>query len=296
MTAAPDEHPRPHPRPHPAISPEEVIRQGSKSFALASFFLPRSTRHDALRLYQWCRNCDDRIDEAPDRSAALRGLQEIECATDANSPFSPPAWVDPAHRAEFLAGFRMDLEDTRYATVSELEQYCFRVAGVVGLMMCPVIGADPIRAPAPAAALGKAMQLTNIARDIQADARIGRVYIPADLMPGLGAHDLARELAHEPERALPAVRSLLRLADRWYDEGFRGIAFLPLRTAVAIAFAGKLYQQIGHELLKTAASDPKTAFRNRTVVPTTRKILLFIPALLLVVKVKIASLRARGPR
>jgi phytoene synthase len=275
------------------ISPERAIRQGSRSFALASLFLPPSTRKDALLLYRWCRTCDDLIDEAPDSASALRSLERIESASpDADSILRTPTWVEPGHRSEFLTGFRMDLANTRYAAISDLELYCFRVAGVVGLMMCPVIGADPVRAPLHASSLGKAMQLTNIARDIQADAKMGRVYVPNELLPRIQAEDLARE----PERALPAVRHLLELADRWYEEGLQGVAFLPFRTAFAIAIAGMVYREIGHELLKTAKKDPKQAFRRRTIVSTARKLSLLIPALLLVLRVKTASLLERGPR
>ena len=260
------------------------MQQGSRSFALASLFLPPKSRDPAYRLYQWCRRCDDRIDEARDPEAAARELELLE--RDAGAP----TWVSPEHQAEFVAGLRMDVQHTRPASFAELELYCFRVAGVVGLMMCPLIGAKSERALAHASALGKAMQLTNIARDIQADARMGRIYLPSGMLPEVDAELLARE----PERALPAVRVLLAQADHWYHEGLLGLAWLPLRAALAIAVAGCVYQRIGHQLLEAALRDPAYAFRRRTVVPGLGKLRAVVAAVGCVLRVKLGHrLRAR---
>jgi phytoene synthase len=181
----------------------------------------------------------------------------------------------------------MDVEGFHYQTLADLELYCYRVAGVVGLMMCPVLGADPARAPAPAAALGRAMQLTNIARDVQADAQMGRMYLPEELLPSSSVE----ALACEPERALPAIKVLLHLADRWYQEGMEGIRFLPLRTAFAIAVAGKVYQAIGRKLLRDARGSPAAAFRRRTIVSVPEKLIAVLDAVLLVVRIHLLTPR-----
>jgi phytoene synthase len=252
-----------------AQSPGQAIRQGSRSFALASLFLSPGSRIRAHELYQWCRECDDLIDEATSRSDLARRISLLE-------QVRAPGWVDPAHVRELIAGFKMDAAGTRYQTLGELELYCFRVAGVVGLMMCPLIGADPVRGPAPAQALGKAMQLTNIARDVQADAQIERVYVPGDFLPG-NSFPSAR-LADEPELALPGVVRLLEIADRWYEEGLDGLRWLPLRSAFAIAVAARVYQKIGHLLLARARRSPAWAFRQRTVVSRAAKLAAVLEA------------------
>jgi phytoene synthase len=267
------------------LSPEQAIRQGSRSFALASIFLPASSREQAYLLYQWCRNSDDLIDEAPDLPTARQRLALLENPDESQQHLKPPSWVEPRHRDDFLAGLRMDVDKCRYESLTDLELYCYRVAGVVGLMMCPVIGADPEKAPAHAAALGKAMQLTNIARDIQTDARMGRVYVPEQLLPDASAP----KLAQEPELALPAVTTLLSVADQWYEEGLKGIRFLPMKTAFAIAVAGKVYQAIGHKLLRKAARNPAAAWRHRTVVSWPEKLLAVVTAGLLVIQVKFSG-------
>lgn len=250
------------------------MQQGSRSFALASFFLPSESRDKAYLLYQWCRQCDDQIDEAPNLELARSALLRLERESGA------PDWVSEVHQAEFLAGLRMDVEHRQPGSLAELELYCFRVAGVVGLMMCPLLGVQSDRALPHASALGKAMQLTNIARDIQTDARMGRVYLPMDLLAVVDAD----ELAHQPEKALAAVTTLLEQAECWYAEGFAGLEWLPVRTGFAIAVAGLVYRRIGHQLLKAAKADPVGAFRTRTVVPFWQKLLLLPVALGLVLK------------
>lgn len=260
------------------LTPDQAIRQGSKSFALASLFLPVENRTRVRILYQWCRTCDDLIDEARDSDDLKRRLEMV-------LKLSPPEWVNPVHARELIEGFKMDAEGALFRGFSDLELYCFRVAGVVGLMMCPLIGADPARADGAASALGKAMQLTNICRDIQTDAKMGRVYLPSDLwLDCLGRSAVpARELSSEPELAYPVVKRLLQVADSWYQMGFEGLRFLPLRCAFAIAVAGLLYQGIGKTLLRDAANDPKRAFRKRTVVSKFEKSILVFRAIFLVI-------------
>lgn len=273
------------------MTPGQAIRQGSKSFALASLFLPSASRQRALILYQWCRNCDDAIDEAPDAESARLQLSRMEDRDLAGATLAGPEWLDDWQRSEFIAGMRMDVEGRSYEHIEDLEQYCFRVAGVIGLMMCPLLGAHPEMAPPHAVSLGCAMQLTNIARDVQADARLGRVYIPQKLLPNL-IDDQANSLCAHPELAHAAVRILLSRADELYENGFHGLAWLPWRVAFAIAVAGKVYQRIGHKLLRTAAVNPCRAFGNRTVVSLPGKLSAVASAGLLVLKIKIIRSRS----
>jgi phytoene synthase len=266
------------------VSPSQAINQGSKSFALASIFLPEFCRERVFQLYQWCRRCDDAIDEAPDAQSARSRLSRMEDRKSSGPLLSGPEWIDDWQRSEFIAGMRMDVENARYETIKDLEQYCFRVAGVVGLMMCPLLGAHPQMAAPHAVALGSAMQLTNIARDVQADARLGRIYIPQDLLLQVVEPDA---LSVYPELAYPAIVGLLKRADELYEYGLAGIEWLPWRVAFAIAIAGKVYQRIGHKLLRAATNNPQHAFRRRTVVSKLGKIVAVTHGIWLVIKIKI---------
>src|SRR5690606_25988910 len=180
----------------------QSINVGSKSFAAAARLFDERTRQSAVMLYAWCRHCDDVIDGQVlgqgqlegDRSSGeerLAMLVELTERAYAGELMPAPAFaafqqvvqrhgIPPKYPLEHLAGFRMDVQGYRYQTLDDTLLYCYRVAGVVGLMMAQVMGAESEATLDRACDLGLAFQLTNIARDIVEDAQIGRVYLPAD--------------------------------------------------------------------------------------------------------------------
>jgi|GEM_PF-272538 len=287
-----------------SASAEDLIRQGSKSFSLASVFLPAQTKPDVLLLYAFCRTCDDEIDESgPDSGfAALLKLQELTF----ESPSGPHSWIfegiqallrsrtlRPEYIEELFEGFRMDLEHRGYPSLADLELYCFRVAGVVGLMMCPLIGVVNPAARDAAVNLGIAMQLTNICRDIQADAKIGRVYVPLDLLGGGTVQDWSEKLSVLPELAHESALRLLARADELYSSGNRGLVDLPFRSALAIACASALYGRIGLQLLKNHRIMGEGAFRQRTVVPGFLKVRAMIEGILRAIQSRFEKKKTR---
>jgi phytoene synthase len=181
----------------------EMIRVGSKSFSLASKLLPRGAREGAWLLYAWCRHCDDEIDEAPTREERARRLADLRRRTElayrdeltaeeraellahpifvAFRQVARSCGIPRFYALELLEGMAMDLNHRPYGDERELRLYCYRVAGVVGLMMSHVMGLSDERALRHASDLGSAMQLTNIARDVLDDAAGAR-----PRRPGLG--------------------------------------------------------------------------------------------------------------
>lgn len=265
-----------------------TLARGSKSFALAGRLLPRAARADAAALYAWCRRVDDAIDDVP-AAAQPAALASLGAELDALERGQVPAdltlralaevvaerHLPLAYPRELLDGMAMDVAGTRYLTVDELLLYCHRVAGVVGLMMAHVLGVSDAGAVRPAAHLGLAMQLTNICRDVDEDWRLGRLYLPADLLARAGAGELpAPGTAPIPASAHPAIRrvvaELLALADGFYRSGARGTRALPARAALAILGARHIYAAIGGGLARRG-HDP---LRGRVVVSTGRKLLL----------------------
>lgn len=186
----------------------QAINVGSKSFAAAAKLFDERTRQSAVMLYAWCRHCDDVIDGqtlghgqlAGDRNSGEARLAELVDLTErayAGEAMSDPAFaafqqvvqrhqIPKRYPLEHLAGFRMDVQDYRYQTLDDTLLYCYRVAGVVGLMMARVMGAEAEPTLERACDLGLAFQLTNIARDIVEDAQIGRVYLPAEWLAEVG--------------------------------------------------------------------------------------------------------------
>jgi 15-cis-phytoene synthase len=187
-----------------------VTRAHAKSFYFASVALFGARRKAAFALYAFCRRLDDLVDgdDAGPTAAlaerltlardAVRSLYATGEAQAARAlPLHPAelaAFADTVRRygipeepfQELLSGLEMDLTRTRYQSFEELKLYCHRVAGVVGLMMTPVLGLRDARALPYAADLGIAMQLTNILRDVREDLGRGRLYLPADELAAFG--------------------------------------------------------------------------------------------------------------
>jgi phytoene synthase len=249
----------------------QSIRVGSKSFAAAARLFKPATRESAVMLYAWCRHCDDVVDGQQlghnqaqgDRSDGLVRLAELEYATRracagepcANPVFSGLAEVVCRHGIpqfyplEHLAGFRMDVENQRYLSLDDTLQYCWRVAGVVGVMMAMVMGTRNPDTLDRACDLGMAFQLTNIARDVVEDAVIGRVYLPAEWLKKEGILTPGELLDPQHREALGRVAAqLVDAADPYYRSAVAGIGELPLRSAWSIATARGVYREIGRKV------------------------------------------------
>ncbi|HDZ56912.1 MAG TPA: phytoene/squalene synthase family protein [Pseudomonas xinjiangensis] len=245
----------------------QTIEVGSKSFAAAAKLFDPQTRRSAVMLYAWCRYCDDVVDGQHlgfgqtngSGGASQARLAELENAT--LSAYAGEMMVNPAFAAfqeviqhhqipqryplDHLRGFAMDVEGRRYEVISDTLEYCYHVAGVVGLMMAMIMGARDAATLDRACDLGLAFQLTNIARDIVEDAAIGRCYVPAQWLRD--AQIPETELAEPQHRvALAGVaQRLVDLAEPYYESALQGLPALPLRSAWAIATAHGVYREIG---------------------------------------------------
>jgi len=253
-------------------SSREAIRKGSRSFAAAAALFDRPTRADAEGLYAWCRHCDDVIDgqvlghgmtrQDPDAARArLEALKTRTRSALAGTPTDDPAfaafqWVaqrrniPEAWALALLDGFAMDVDGRLYRTLDETLDYCWHVAGVVGVMMAVVMGVAPddLATLRRAQDLGLAFQLTNIARDVIEDAQCGRVYLPIDWLEAAGVDP--REVAEPRHREAVAASAclLLAAAEPYYDSAAAGLGALPFRSAWAIAAARGVYRRIGVEV------------------------------------------------
>ena len=288
------------------VACEELMRGGSKSFFAASRVLPARVRTPAIALYAFCRVADDAIDLADDPAAAVDRLDLRLDAIYARRPQSfesdraLAAVVDrfdlPRGLLDALIeGFRWDSEGRRYETISELEDYCARVAGTVGAMMAILMGTRSRSALARACELGVAMQLTNIARDVGEDARNGRLYLPREWLRAEGIDPQAWLL--QPV-FLPGigrvVARLLALADSLYQRAELGIAELPRDCRAAIMSARLVYAEIGREVERNGMD----SMTRRAVVSTRRRTWLITRAMLARAapqRALPASLRAEAP-
>ncbi len=261
-----------------------LMRGGSKSFFLASLALPERVRTPATALYAFCRVADDAIDHSATPAVALEhlrmrldaiyaGTPGAHLADRALAPVVRDAALPRALLDALLEGFAWDAQGRRYETVEDLHAYGARVAGTVGAMMSVVMETRDPCALARACELGVAMQLTNIARDVGEDARIGRLYLPLAWMRDAGLDPDAWLAAPTFDRRVASVVDrLLAEADRLYARGECGVARLPRGCRPAIQVARLVYAEIGHAL-QAAGLD---SVSRRTVVGSRRKLALML--------------------
>ncbi|MFW7379858.1 MAG: phytoene/squalene synthase family protein [Oligoflexus sp.] len=265
----------------------ESMKKGSLSFFLASRLLPKEQRLAIFRLYMWCRYCDDQIDRASLRGewSSLNGiLQDLREQTkrcyhslDHQNPvFRAFALlvqqynIPQEYPLELLAGMEMDIQNFHYRSFEDLLLYCYRVAGTVGLMACHIFGVRDESALLHADSMGRAMQLTNIARDIIDDASLNRVYIPDEWFVDKPLQ--AREILKLPNRAplVPLAQRLVDEAENLYRQGEQGLIHLPWQCALAVGAARHIYAEIGHRVVECGAG----AWDTRTWIPGARKLAL----------------------
>jgi len=261
-------------------SDTEVIRHHSRSFSLAAKLLPASIRTDVEKLYAWCRWCDDAVDDAPSREEAKSRIlllrADVQRIADGQLPVHAASKWLAALSVEYqipsklpldlLTGMETDLDNPVFETVDELLVYCYQAAGTVGLMMCRVMGVEEESALEKAEALGIAMQLTNIARDVSEDWQNGRRYIPKQWLALVPKKDSTPS----NEQVRLAVGKLLDLADHYYAKGYQGLPQLPNGSRLAIRLAGLVYQEIGNEIRRQDCR----VIGNRIFVPLSLKLKL----------------------
>ncbi len=247
-----------------------TTRSIGRTFALACRVLPRAVRDDVYLLYLVFRTLDDLVDQgdpsAPDALAAVERWCEGGAVTSPESAILDGLvarhQLPRAALEDFCQGMRDDLAGGRLRTEADLDVYCYRVAGTVGVVMTALLGRRDPRADHHAAALGVAMQRTNILRDLDEDRAAGRCYVPQHTLDRFGG-DL------RPGRREPLLRDQIGRADAWYEEGLAGIPMLRSgRTAVRSAAV--MYR----EILRQIERDGYGATAGRAIVPGPRKLLV----------------------
>ena len=261
-----------------------TLAQHGRTFYWASFLLGPKAASEAAELYYCCRQLDDIADESSALPEERREkLKRIKHAIESNEQLSDDVLIErclkiakrssECRRAltHLIDGMLHDLGPVALQTEAELDQYCYRVAGTVGLLMCPILGTHDRNAFAFAVDLGIGMQLTNICRDVLEDARMGRRYLPHEIKAdviGEGSCD-AREAISQ------VVIEQIKRADAYYESGFKGLRHLPRASRCAIYLAARWYQAIGHKIRKSRAK----WWQGRVVVGTSQKLWILIRSL-----------------
>jgi phytoene synthase len=249
---------------------EDVTQEFSKTFYIGTALLRPEARKHGWAIYAWCRRVDDIVDSPQamlnptqldsdliEWNRRLNGIWQgkptdpFDLAMADTVRYYPTLSIDPFR--EMIAGMVMDVPGhpngkLRYQNFDELYLYCYRVAGTVGLMMLPILGsADGVKqedAKVPALALGIALQLTNILRDVGEDLRRGRIYLPQDELKkfGITEEDLFARKVTDKYKAF--MKWQIARAREWYKEAAYGIPMLAPDARFAVQASLDLYSRI----------------------------------------------------
>ena len=260
----------------------EILFNKGKTFYWAKFFLSKHAAQQATRLYRFCRYIDDLADEVPDKAHAFDCLNKIKVELNAGQSndviiTDAIALFDECHisvqiQIELINGALADLALVRIKTEAQLLEYCYQMAGTVGIMMCKVLDVSEQKALFHAIDLGIAMQLTNIIRDVYADALMDRVYLPESMTGTLTPDEVIALSDSNRAKLIQASELLLEQADQYYASGYAGLVHLPFRSRVSILIAAKLYQQIGSKIKSTHFK----SLKKRVFIPLSTKLMLSI--------------------
>lgn len=273
----------------------QITATYSKTFYMGTMLMPEAKRRAIWAIYVWCRRTDELVDgpraEFTDDSTLDQWEQDLE-SIFAGHPLADEdvALVDTLEQfpidiqpfRDMIAGQRMDLYRSRYATFDELKLYCYRVAGTVGLMSAAVMGADTTSGLAPwnqnkelvtpteeAIALGIANQLTNILRDVGEDARRGRIYLPQEDLALFNYTEDDLFAGVVDERWQELMRFQIQRARKFYTDAEYGIRQLSPDARFPVWAALMLYRKI----LDVIEENDYDVFRKRAYVPGWRKLM-----------------------
>jgi phytoene synthase len=228
---------------NPQTYVEQKAAASGSSFYYAFLFLPPDKRAAITAFYAFCREVDDVVDDMVDPSVAATKLQwwrtEVAQAfagkpshpvMHALMPLAAPFAIESQHLLSVIDGCQMDLTQTRYLDYPGLQRYCHLVAGVVGEVAARIFGQTQTGTTAYAHALGQALQVTNILRDVGEDARRGRIYLPMNDMQQFGV--TAQEIlnANYSERFTALMRFQAQRAQVLYDQA---LTLLPAADRLA---------------------------------------------------------------
>jgi phytoene synthase len=271
----------------------KITADYAKTFYLGTLLMTKPKRQAIWAIYAWCRRSDELVDGAVAQQTTSETLELWEQQLEsifAGNPVDDTdvALVDTLQRypmdiepfRDMIAGQHMDLYRSRYETFDELKLYCYRVAGTVGLMSTAILGLDDrdrsvpwknVRQDNPiekAIALGIAMQLSNILRDVGEDSRRGRIYLPLEDFElfNYTEKDLLKGVIDDRWRAL--MRFQIQRARRYYSEAEKGVRYLSQDARWPVWSALIHYQGI----LDVIEQNDYDVFSQRAFVSKSKKI------------------------
>jgi len=267
------------------MTPDEYCQQkaaaSGSSFYYSFLFLPTDRRRAITALYAFCREIDDAVDDCADPGvaaatlawwrtelASLDGGTPRHPVTRALAPLAAQYGITAARLNEIVDGMEMDLRQNRYADFAALERYCYRVAGVVGLLAAGIFGYANPQTLRYAETLGTAFQLTNVLRDVGEDARRDRIYLPLDELQRFGVSPADVLAGRHTEAFARLMAFQIQRAEQYYD---RALALLPAEDRRAQR-PGLVMAAIYRTLLREIRRDGGRVLAHRIALTPIRKL------------------------
>lgn len=261
---------------------DKTAKSGS-SFYYSFLFLPKTKRLAITALYAFCREVDDIADAEMDNKIKRVKLEwwrsEIESlfTGSANHPVTQ-ALISPIENfnlekkyfLEIIDGMEMDLKEVRIANFEELNLYCYRVAGVVGLLSASIFGYKDPQTLEYAKKLGLALQLTNIIRDVHEDSLRNRLYLPLDELKEFGVTEKQIFNRENTEAFQKLIRFHAERAHQCYREAFNT---LPIKDRYSQK-TGTIMAAIYENTLNEMESDQLQVLKHKVMIPPLRKIII----------------------
>jgi len=264
-----------------------LTRKSRSNFYYAFLTLPRRRRDALYAVYAFCRTVDDiadlgderGVDRAAQRTELERWRRDVaRCYEPGGRPEHPIAAGLARAVSEFaipreallaiIDGVEMDLDQVRYETAEDLYPYCYRVASAVGLCCIEIFGYTDPRAREYAVNLGTALQLTNIMRDVGADARAGRVYVPQEDLRKFGVTTEDLRAGRYSDEFVSLMRHQAARARQFYRAARDAFPTADARSLVAAEIMGRIYRA----LLDEIEARGFRVFEERVTVQTGRKL------------------------
>ena len=260
---------------------ESVTKLHAKSFYFAAKFLPKHKQKAVYPIYAFCRHVDDEIDEAESsgeeaveaverwksqleevyfnsKAQGHKGTNEIEVIENNQQNLVLSAWQDLLMKykipqnlpLDLIKGVLSDTGTNRYDTFDDLYVYCYRVASTVGLMSSEILGYSDVIALEYAEAMGIAMQLTNILRDIKEDAAMNRIYLPQEDLRKFGVSEEQIFAGEFDDNFIKLMKFQVARARDYYAKGEKGIDLLEKDSRFTVLLASRIYAKILDEIEK----------------------------------------------
>lgn len=259
---------------------EKIIRKHSTSFYAAFSTLPKEKAMSVYAIYAFCRKADDIVDEDSNVEGLERLREELRLF-EAGQEVDHPVWralrvvftnyqMDISPFYDMITGQKMDLVFEQPETQRDLEVYSYHVAGSVGLMMLPLLTDEPECIKEEAIALGEAMQITNILRDVGEDLRNSRIYLPKEVMQKFGytKEMLKSQLRNDTFIALWEFEA--NQAEKAYSRAIRLLPALHEEAKKPLLLSLLFYR----EILEAVRANDYQCFTQRNHVSKRRKLQL----------------------